>query len=185
MGFLPVLTFLTFLFYLDSYKLVSPRAVVAVVISGAVAAVTSYLSNAAVLNAFHLDLPNFSLYVAPLIEEFWKGLIVLVLIRTHRIGFLVDAAIFGFAAGTGFALVENMHFFGTIANVGIGMWIVRGFGTAFMHGGSTALFAVIGLTLMERARRHGLLALLPGFGLAAILHSGFNHLADSPRLATL
>ena len=54
-----------------------------------------------------------------------------------------------------------------------------------MHGGATALFGVIGLSLMEQATRRSLLALLPGFGLAAILHSGFNHLSHSPRLATL
>ena len=39
-----------------------------------------------------------------------KALIVVVLIRTHRIGFLVDAAILGFAVGTGFALVENLYY---------------------------------------------------------------------------
>ena len=38
-------------------------------------------------------------------------------------------------------------------------WIVRGFGTALMHGGTTALFAVMGLARIERAP-HG----VPGSG---------------------
>ena len=105
--------------------------------------------------------------------------------HTHRIGFLVDAAILGFAAGTGFAMVENMYFLGTIPDAAIGTWIVRGLGTAIMHGGATALFAVIGLTMFERVKWHSLAAFLPGLGLATALHSGFNHLSDSPRLATL
>ena len=184
-GFLPVLTFLTALLYLDSYRLLRLRAVVAVVVCGAVAAAASYVTNAAIMNASNMDLSAYSRYVAPLVEESLKGLIVVALIRTHRIGFLVDAAIFGFAAGTGFAMVENMHFLSTIADAAIGTWIVRGLGTAIMHGGATALFAVIGLTMLERVKWHGLAAFLPGLGLASALHSGFNHLSGSPRLATL
>ena len=69
----------------------------------------------------------------------------------HRIGFLVDAAIFGFAVGTGFALAENLYYLHLAAEAGMGTWIVRGFGTALMHGGATALFAVMGLA-RDRAR---------------------------------
>jgi len=184
-GILPVLAFLAALLYLDSYKLLTLRGVLAVVVCGALAAALSYATNAAVLNVVHLDLRAYSRYVAPLIEESWKGLIVIVLIRTHRIGFLVDAAILGFAAGTGFAVVENFYFLGMTPDAGLGTWIVRGFGTAIMHGGATALFAVIGLTLLEEAERNSVLPLLPGFALAAALHSTFNHLSSSPRLATL
>jgi hypothetical protein len=82
-------------------------------------------------------------------------------------------------------MVENMHFLGTIPNAAVGTWIVRGFGTAIMHGGATALFAVIGLTMLERFKWRSLPALLPGFGLAVVLHSAFNHLSGFPRLATL
>src|SRR5690242_11900347 len=91
MGLLPVLTFLAALLYLDSYKLVRLRSVVAVVLCGALAAGASFVTNAAVLHAFNIDLAAFSRYVAPLIEECWKAIIIVVLIRTHRIGFLVDA----------------------------------------------------------------------------------------------
>ena len=184
-GILPVLTFLAALLYLDSYKLLRPRSVIAVVGLGALAAIAGYVTNAALLPALNIDLSAYSRYVAPLIEEAWKGVIIVVLLRTHRIGFLVDAAIYGFAAGAGFALVENMHFLGMIPDAGIGTWIVRGFGTAIMHGGATALFAVIGLTMSERGKWHGPPAFLPGFALASVLHSGFNHLSAYPRLATL
>jgi len=185
MGLLPVLTFLAALLYLDSYKLVRLRSVVAVVLCGALAAGASFVTNAAVLHAFNIDLAAFSRYVAPLIEECWKAIIIVVLIRTHRIGFLVDAAIFGFAAGAGFAMIENIHFLDTIPDAAVGTWIVRGFGTAIMHGGATALFAVMGLAMSERVKWHALSTLLPGFGLAVVLHSTFNHLSGSPRLATL
>ena len=182
---LPVLAFLSALLYLDSYKLVALRAVMAVVACGAMVAGISYLANDFVLGLVKIDLPQFSRYVAPFIEEMLKGLVVVALIRSHRIGFLVDAAIFGFAVGTGFALVENFYFLRLVPDAGMGTWIVRGFGTALMHGGATAIFAVMGLSMLERAKRAKFVDLLPGYSLAVLLHSGYNHLSHEPRLATL
>ncbi len=107
------------------------------------------------------------------------------LIRAHRIGFLVDAAIFGFAAGTGFAIIENLYYLRMAPEAGMGTWIVRGFGTAIMHGGATAIFAAMGLAMLERSRRADFTAFLPGLCVAAVLHSAFNHLLFAPKLATL
>ena len=184
-GLLPVLTFLAALLYLDSYKLVKLPAVIAILICGAMVAGISYEANAFVLDLIKIDLPHFSRYVAPLTEELLKGLVIVALIRMHRIGFLVDAAIFGFAVGTGFAMVENLYYLRLAPDAGMGTWIVRGFGTAIMHGGATAIFAVMGLAMLERAKRTSLMDLLPGYALAVALHSGYNHLAHEPRVATL
>jgi RsiW-degrading membrane proteinase PrsW (M82 family) len=184
-GLLPVSGFLATLLYLDSYKLVRLRAVIMVVAAGALMAGASYLINGSTLGLTHIDLAHFSRYVSPLIEELLKGLVVVALIRTHRIGFLVDAAIFGFAVGTGFATVENLYFLHLVPHAGVATWIVRGLGTAIMHGGATAIFAVMGLAILELHPKATALALLPGFALAVVLHSAFNHLLVSPKLATL
>ena len=109
-GLLPVAAFLASLLYLDSYKLVRMRTVLAVVAAGALVAVACYFVNAALLGLFHLDFTSYSRYVAPVVEELLKALVIVWLIHANRIGFLVDAAIFGFAVGTGFALVENVYF---------------------------------------------------------------------------
>jgi RsiW-degrading membrane proteinase PrsW (M82 family) len=186
-GLLPVGSFLAALLYLDSYKLVKLNAVVAIVVCGAIVAGACYMVNAWALGPLGIDLIPFSRYVSPIIEETLKGLVIVGLIRAHRIGFLVDAAIFGFAVGTGFALVENVYFLEIVRDAGIGTWIVRGFGTAIMHGGATAIFAVMGVALLERTSGAQLRvrALLPGLGVAIVLHSAYNHLLTSPRVATL
>ena len=184
-GISPVLCFLAALLYLDSYKLTSLRAVISIVACGAMVAGISYVANAFVLDLARIDLLHFSRYVAPITEELLKGLVVVALIRTHRIGFLVDAAIFGFAVGTGFATVENLYFLHLVPDAGMGTWIVRGLGTAIMHGGATAIFAVMGLAMLERARKASFTDLLPGLALAVLLHSGYNHLSHEPRFATL
>jgi len=183
-GLLPVLGFLAALLYLDSYKLVKLRAVITIVACGSLVAGVSYLINGYALQLARIDLTHFSRYVSPVTEELLKGLVIVALIHSHRIGFLVDAAIFGFAVGTGFATVENLYFLHLVPDAGIGTWIVRGLGTAIMHGGATAIFAVMGLAMLERSPKATLRALLPGFGLAVVLHSAFNHLLVAPRAAT-
>jgi protease PrsW len=184
-GLLPVLSFLGALLYLDSYKLVKLRAVIGLVACGGVIAVLTYLLNGFLLDRVSIEMTVFTRYVAPVIEELLKGLVIVALIRAHRIGFLVDAAIFGFAVGTGFAMVENVYYLQEAAQAGMGTWIARGFGTAIMHGGATAIFAVMGLAMLERAGRSGVKAFLPGFAIAVVLHSAFNHFIVSPVLATM
>ena len=184
-GLLPVICFLAVLLFLDSYKLVRLPVVVAVVCCGVVVAGASYLLGAVALGHAGIGLIAYSRYVAPLAEELLKGLVIVALIRAHRIGFLVDAAILGFAVGTGFALLENLYFLRMAAGAGTGTWIVRGFGTALMHGGATAIFAVMGLAMLERMPRATWHAYLPGLVLVALLHSAFNHLNHSPKAATL
>ena len=184
-GLAPVLSFLGVLLYLDSYKLVKLRVVVAMVAAGALVAGAMYAINAAILGRYPIDFTIFTRYIAPVAEELFKGLAIVLLIRANRIGFLVDAAIFGFAVGTGFATVENLYYLSATPISGMGTWIARGFGTAIMHGGATAIFAVMGLAMLERSGRATPRAFLPGFAIAVVLHSAFNHFFLSPFLSTL
>ena len=184
-GVLPVLAFLAALLYLDGYKLVTMRATIAIVLAGVATAGVAYVANGVLAGLLPLDFADYSRYVGPVVEEVAKGLVIVALIRTNRIGFLVDAAIFGFAVGTGFAIVENVYYQHLVPDAGIGTWIVRGFGTAIMHGGSTAIFAVMGLAIGERSPESPWVALLPGLALAIVLHSAFNHLSASPQLSAL
>lgn len=185
LSLLPVTCFLLALVYLDSYKLVRPGVILAVMGCGVAMAVVSYFVNAWLLQHLALDLTPFKRYVSPPIEEGLKSLIIVWLIRRHRIGFLVDAAIAGFAVGCGFALVENLYVLWSVPDAGIPTWIVRGFGTAIMHSGATAIVALVALAMLERDEHQGLRAALPGFAAAVLLHSAFNHLNHAPKVATL
>lgn len=184
-GLLPVLALLAALLWLDSYKLVPLRLVLAVVGCGAAAAALAYLVGELFLDGGSIPFATYSRSLAPATEELLKALIIVALIRTHRIGFLVDAAIFGFAAGTGFALAENLYYLHLVPDATLGTWIVRGFGTALMHGGATATFAVIGVTLIERRPAAAVRAFLPGLALAILLHAAFNGFVLAPRVSTL
>jgi hypothetical protein len=126
---------------------------------------------------------TYSRYVSPVIEGAIKALVIAGLVRAKRIAFLVDAAIAGFAVGTGFAVVENVYYLAMRPDSHIAVWIVRGFGTAIMHGGATAIFAIVSVTLFDK--KPGLTAFLPGLAAATVVHSAFNHFLFVPILSTL
>jgi protease PrsW len=182
---LPVVMFLAALVYFDSFKLLKSRTVLAVVAVGAVAAGASYLFDTLAYAHFPGDFQSFSRYVSPWIEELAKALPLVFLIRTRRVGLQVDAAILGFALGTGFALVENVYYLTSRPDATLVVQVIRGFGTAIMHGGATAILAMISVTLYERRPTSGFHIFLPGYLAAVALHSGFNYLLVRPVLATL
>lgn len=184
LGILPVLTFLVLLLYLDSFKLVRLRFILSAIVTGACLAVVAYFINRAVLDIGHVNFTVYARYVSPVLEELLKAAAVYYLVRKNLLGFLVDGAILGFSIGAGFALVENIFYLLTLHQPGIGTWVVRGFGTAIMHGGTVAIFTILTLTLRERAGELRLVHFLPGLMVGVVIHSAFNHLSGSPYLAS-
>jgi hypothetical protein len=124
------------------------------------------------------------MYVAPVVEESCKAAFVIILLQRSKVGFVVDAAIHGFAIGTGFAFLENLYYVQAGSGATLWTWIVRGFGTAIMHGGATAIVAMVSKTLHDRSGAFRLYLLLPGLSVAAVLHSLYNHFLVQPLLAT-
>ncbi|MGA9572736.1 MAG: PrsW family glutamic-type intramembrane protease [Lysobacterales bacterium] len=184
-GLLPVLIFLLLLLYMDSYKLVNLRTILWVILTGALLPVAGYWINGYAIGILDWSFPVYSRYAAPVIEEGMKACVMIYLFRTNRIGFLVDAAILGFAVGAGFGVVENFYYLYMAADAQIAVWVVRGFGTAIMHGGTMALFGVMAQTLSERQMKINPLLYLPGFIVAITIHSVFNHFPGTPILTTL
>lgn len=184
-GLLPVICFLLALIALDSYKLVSLRRVLSLLALGGVAAVVSLPFNRALAGWLHLGPTELAHYAAPVVEESLKGALVVYLIVRRRIGFFVDAAIAGFAVGAGFATLENAYYALELGPSHLGLWLVRGLGTAVMHGGATACLAILVKTLTDRWGGLNLAAFLPGWLLAVLLHSVFNHFFLAPDLSTL
>jgi len=184
-GFPTVLLFLLALIYLDSYKLVRLRRIMFAILLGGTAAAISYAANAVMLPRVALDFAAYSRYVAPIVEESAKALVVIYFIRSQRTGFLVDASIVGFAVGAGFALIENAYYLHSVADPRILVWLIRGFGTAVMHGGTTTIFAITAQLLAERTSPKKLRIFVPGLFAAILIHSMFNHLFISPVFSTL
>jgi len=184
-GLLPVLLFLIALVYMDSYKLVGLKTVLWVIGAGGLCTVAALYINGWILSESGLEFKSYTRYVAPLVEESLKALVIIFLFRSSRIGFLVDAAIMGFAVGAGFAVIENFYYLQTHSSAHMAVWIVRGFGTAIMHGGATAIFGILSQSLTERSMKINPVYYLPGLLAASFIHSIFNHFLVSPIIETL
>jgi RsiW-degrading membrane proteinase PrsW (M82 family) len=185
LALVPVVVFLGALVLMDSFKLVPLRAVVRLIAAGAAAAFAGARLHGWILDEGLVSDVALSRYLAPVTEELLKALPVIYLLVRKRIGFLVDAAILGFAVGTGFALVENAEYLRALGQGTVFLWIVRGFGTAVLHGGTTAVLAVLAKGLADRHPGAGVAVVLPGFAAAVAIHSLYNHFILPPVLATL
>ncbi len=181
----PVIVFLLALKTLDSFKLVRLKSVLAALLGGFLAAAVCYVINRALLEAEIFHAGEYSRYIAPVIEEVLKSLLVFRLIVSRRIGFLVDAAIYGFAIGAGFAIIENIYYVRSIPEATIIAHIVRGFGTAIMHGGATALFGIVVKALFDRYGKRAGTIYFAGIALPIVIHSLFNHFFISPTVTAL
>ena len=191
-GLLPVIMFLLLLIYLDTYRMVRMRLVLAMLAAGGVVAVACYILNGELMDLLGMNLTHYSRWVAPIVEETLKACVVLWLFGTHRVGFLVDSVILGFAVGAGFAVVENFYYLYLDHNTTLTLWIVRGFGTAVMHGTTLAILAAIAHEFAERETREAaadfdfnLLWFVPGYLIAVGLHMAFNQFPDRPLVAML
>jgi RsiW-degrading membrane proteinase PrsW (M82 family) len=182
---LPVFVFLWALVLIDSYKLVALRATLLSVAAGVVAGLAAYGANVWLRPALGLDVDQYSRYVAPVVEEPLKAVFVLYLLQRNKVGFVVDAAIHGFAIGTGFAFLENLYYVHATPEATLWTWVVRGFGTAIMHGGATSIVAMVSKALENRSDAFRLYLVLPGLGVAVVLHALYNQFVLHPVLATV
>jgi hypothetical protein len=123
--------------------------------------------------------------LAPVFEELLKLAFVVYAVRRRRVGFPVDAAILGFAVGTGFAVVENAYYLGTVRSSGPLLWLVRGFGAAVLHGATTAIAAILSQTLAGRRPGRRLAVFPPGAAAAMAIHALYNQFVLPPVVATL
>ena len=183
-GLLPILLLLAGLVLMDSFKLLRPLTLAAALAWGGLVAMANQPVHHWLLDG-GMALPTLTRYVAPVLEEIGKiGFIVLLLAR-RKIGFLIDAAVLGFAAGTGFAVVENFVFLQAMADAPVTLWVVRGLGTATLHGAAAAIAAVIAKGFQEQRRMPLPLAVICGLAPAIVIHSAYNHLLLPPLASTI
>jgi len=185
LGLVPVFLFLLALFALDSFKLVRTSDLLRAIVTGAAIAAACLLVADRVIGHGLIQAATYLRYVAPVTEELAKALPVIYLVRARRVGFMVDAAILGFAVGAGFAAAENLYYLSKIGDANLLLWAVRGFGTAIMHGGATAIVAIVSKLLADLRASDRITVFLPGLAIAVLTHAVFNHFVLPPVTFTL
>ncbi len=181
----PVLCLLALLMLMDSFKLVPIRFVFQALAAGAAAAFVALFINVQLIDAAGVPIPVVTRVLAPVIEELLKLLFVVYAVRSRRVGFPVDAAIVGFAVGTGFAVVENAYYLVAVQSAGALLWLVRGFGAAILHGATTGIAAIAAHTVAARRPAQGLRVFVPGTLAAIATHAVYNQFVLPPVVSTL
>src|SRR5919112_4963671 len=192
LALLPVLFLLAIFVWFDAFKLMSLKEILLLLVLGGLGALASYPVSGRLLDTLPIGFSNYSRFVAPWIEEAIKGAIVVGLFRFNRVGFKIDAVLSGFAIGAGFSVVENIFYLVRFPEYGAGTWLVRGFGTAIMHGTTLAVLVAIAHEFAERETREAaaefdfsLMWFIPGYGVAVALHTAFNQFPDRPMIAMM
>jgi RsiW-degrading membrane proteinase PrsW (M82 family) len=125
--------------------------------------------------------------VVPVAEEIGKGLVLLVFLATRWYRSAVDGLLYGFAAGSGYAMVENLvHFLAALSVEGERAWLssvaVRLPSALIVHGGSTAIVgAYLGAARWERRALVVFAALPAALFVATGIHGGWNALIEVAR----
>ena len=158
---------------------------------GGLGALAAYPVSGRIIDTLPIGFSLYSRFVAPWIEEAIKAVIMIAPLPVQRIGYKLDAVISGFAIGAGFSVVENIFYLTIFPNYGTGIWLVRGFGTAVMHG-TTLASSPRSPTNSPSARRAAagdfdfhLLWFVPGYLVAVAFHTVFNQFPDRPLLAMI
>jgi RsiW-degrading membrane proteinase PrsW (M82 family) len=192
LALVPVLVLLTLFVWLDAFKLMSFGEILVLLMLGGLAALAAYPISGRMIDTLPIGFNFYSRYIAPWIEEGLKAIVMIALFRMNRIGYKLDAVVSGFAIGAGFSVVENILYLTIFPDYGAGTWLVRGLGTAVMHGTTLALLAAIAHELAERESREAagdfnfnLLWFLPGYVVAVAIHTAFNQFPDRPLLAMM
>ena len=188
----PVLCLVGLFVWLDIFKLMSLTEIVLLLVLGGLAALVAYPIAGRLIDTLPLGFSFYSRIVAPWIEETLKACALVFLFVRNRIGYKLDAVISGFAIGAGFSVVENIFYLLRFPDYPPNVWMVRGLGTALMHGATCAILAAVAHELSERSMRRAAaswrfnpLWFVPGLAIAAGLHTLFNQFPDQPMTAMM
>ena len=187
---IPVLVMTAVFIWLDVFKLVTFWETMGLLVLGGIVAGAAYPVSGAFLDRLPIGFSLYSRFVAPWIEEALKAIVIISLFRFNRIGLKLDAVIMGFAVGAGFSVIENSIYLLRHPELPHSVWLVRGLGTAIMHGTTLAILAAFAHQLAEKnmhaaARDYHFnpLWFVPGFLTAVAIHTAFNQFPDDPILA--
>lgn len=166
------------IFLLDLFGTGKRNTVMICVLWGAVGAFgLAYYLNTATINHLDFTFERVSTRTAPVIEEILKALILLYFIQRPRFRYFVDGAIYGFGAGIGFAMTENIFYiYNNSQEAALSLAVSRVLSASLMHATASAVVGIaLGLSRRSQWRSKMIIALL-GLFFAIAVHFIYNNL---------
>ncbi|ADB31284.1 membrane protein-like protein [Kribbella flavida DSM 17836] len=194
LAFVPMILIIALYLWLDRYEPEPLKYIVFALCWGAfIATLAAIFINTRAADLLHETASGGSraaVFVAPPVEEFAKGAVILLLALVRRKEFdgIIDSLVYAGMVGVGFAFTENILYFGRIfdqlseeggnaAGVRgvIGLFILRGLASPFAHPLFTSFTAIgIGIAVRHRSTAVRFLAPVVGYLAAVLMHGLWN-----------
>ncbi|HEX7271376.1 MAG TPA: PrsW family glutamic-type intramembrane protease [Casimicrobiaceae bacterium] len=170
------LGFLYLIKWLNFFETHRVRLIVVALVWGAISTELSYLVDHPI--RLILGMQFVATHTAPFVEEIFKSLILLYLVRRADTTSFVDGAVYGFAAGTGFAIAENMLYLSRVdVDTGVVLGTLRAFEASVLHGSTTAIVGMALAGFPLGPVNNPLLRWLVGLTIAITIHTAYNNTA--------
>ncbi|MDX9990506.1 MAG: PrsW family intramembrane metalloprotease [Anaerolineales bacterium] len=174
--FIPVVS-LGLIYKLDFYKTGQFTTILISFLAGVVAFLLASQINRTIILQGWLERMDVIRYSAPIAEEILKGLILWYLVSRPKFTYFVEGAVYGFAAGIGFAIAENLQYLQAAQESGLFLAISRVISTNLIHAAATSLLGIfLGQAKFEKGPARRLRVAAMGLLLAMFIHVGFNNL---------
>lgn len=174
--FIPVVS-LGLIYKLDFYKTGQFTTILISFLAGVVAFLLASQINRTIILQGWLERMDVIRYSAPIAEEILKGLILWYLVSRPKFTYFVEGAVYGFAAGIGFAIAENLQYLQAAQESGLFLAISRVISTNLIHAAATSLLGIfLGQAKFEKGPARRLRVAALGLLLAMFIHVGFNNL---------
>lgn len=196
MSIAPMAALLAFIWWVDRYDREPLRFVLVSFLWGGFGAVAlTLIADEIIFNVYHEAIVSMyirgfdasAVIVAPVVEEFTKGLIVFFLLRYRHFDNVTDGLVYGAAAGLGFAMTENFIYytfysdFHAMGYEWLYLIFIRSMLSANVHCAASATFGAG----IAKLKDHGIKAILYVIGayvLAVLIHAAWNYLLTSRNL---
>jgi RsiW-degrading membrane proteinase PrsW (M82 family) len=194
LAFVPIVLIIPLYLWLDRYEPEPLKYIVFALCWGAfIATLAAIFINTRAADLLHETTSGgnrAAVFVAPPVEEFAKGAVILLLalVRKKEFDGIIDGLVYAGMVGIGFAFTENILYFGRIFDqlseeggngAGVrgvlGLFFLRGVVTPFAHPLFTSCTAIgIGIAVRHRSTAVRFLAPVVGYLTAVLLHGLWN-----------
>lgn len=171
------LVFLYTIWILELYTLSSVKFLLVSLVWGGIVFACALVIQTLFLRVGLFSYEQVTLYSAPILEDALKLGLLVGLSARMRLRYAAEGAAYGFAIGTGFALVENVFYLLNNPEIAFSIAVSRVLSTSLMHAFTTGLIgAVVGARIHLSQRGQGI-GIFFGFAISVIVHSLFNQVA--------
>lgn len=170
---LPVM-FLYVIWTLEIYTTSSSRILMLTFGWGMLSFLMAFVMHDILMSVNFANYEEISVFVAPVIEEVLKSFVLLALAWTMTLTYTTQGMTYGFAVGTGFAIMENLFFVYLSPEMLVTDVLARVLSVSLMHGFTSAILG----TVLGVDAHHGIHRRVSrGFAIlvvAIVLHAMFN-----------